>query len=1361
MDFFKILLVDVPGEYQKMIKNQLQEIRYRFNFYTANSRSEYESHLESKLPDLIICNYNSESIDAEAILDEVRSIDESLPLIFISGIADIESAVTAVRHGASNFILSSNIKKIKTVVEREIDELLKIRDPEKKEITTAKRYESILKTVDGIVWEADAQTLEFSYVSPQSEKILGYRPSQWYEDNTFWENHIYEDDRDWAVKYCEKQSRKRENYSFDYRMIDSEGDIIWIRDFVSVVMESGKPSKLRGILVDITSQKKIEEERDEAIARITERVKEQNCLYNIINLSEQTTIQTMLQEAVEHIPSGFQYPEIAEASIYFDGQFYQTKKFADKDECLSASLNEIEQSNLIIKVIYRDSETNNNANSFLNEELQLLNSIAESLALKVNRILVQTKLQESEQRFKSLVQDGADLISIIDSEGVYKYVSPTSRREDSLGMEKDEFIGLRCYDFIHKNDRDRVRKTINELEPGNSKEVEPFRFKNPKKGWRWLESTITNMTDTPSVGGYVANSRDVTDRREKDRKLRDIVEYSTNLFYRHDVNNVLTFISPQSREFLGCSQEEAKKKWTEFATDNPINEIGFRRTMKAIETGEPQESYELEIQKVTGEKIWVEVNEAPIVENGETVAMVGSLTDITERKEALEKLISTEQKLREIVEHSTNLFFKHDVNHQLEYISPQCYDFVGLTPDEAMNKWTDLVTDHPINEIGFKKTMKALETGEPQGSYELQFKHINGDIVWARVHEAPIMEDGETVGMVGSLTDITEQKEYEAKLEQLSLVAAKTTDIIIITDSEDKITWVNKSFEKQMGYSLEESLGKTPGDLLRREEIDPMTSKRIKRLKEDRKSIQEVILNYSRDDEEIWVDITSDPIFDDDGNFKGYIGIDKDVTEQIRQKKKLQESVERYEIVTQATSDTIWDADLVEDTVTFNSNIQDVFGYKEEEVGKSGEWWLSKIHPEDRERVDSEFKAAELKNADRVQAEYRFQCADGSYKFINDRAYVISDDKGNPVRMIGAMQDITKQKEENMWLKLLESAIANTTEAIAIIEEKSPASPQRNILYVNDAFENLTGFGRNDALGNSLLKFMGPNTDQREVVRVIKCLDRGENCELETSYTDSDGEKKWAHVSFASVKNDFGDYSHWICIGRNVTERRERISQLSESLQEKETLLMEIHHRVKNNLAVVSSMMLLQAMDEQDESLQKKLYDSVARIRTMVTIHEMLYESGSFSKLNFSVNLRKLVSTITETIHNQKKIHVEFNCDEVELNVNQAIPSSLIVNEVVTNSIKHAFKEKESGKIMVDLKEKDNQIILKVMDDGRGLPENFKNVENSSLGLQLIDVLSKQMDANYDFNSKNGDGTEFSIQFDKSMVKGIGNAYLA
>jgi two-component sensor histidine kinase len=133
---------------------------------------------------------------------------------------------------------------------------------------------------------------------------------------------------------------------------------------------------------------------------------------------------------------------------------------------------------------------------------------------------------------------------------------------------------------------------------------------------------------------------------------------------------------------------------------------------------------------------------------------------------------------------------------------------------------------------------------------------------------------------------------------------------------------------------------------------------------------------------------------------------------------------------------------------------------------------------------------------------------------------------------------------------------------------------------------------------------------------------------------------------------------------------------------------------------------------------------------------------------------------IINTIHNEREISINFNCEQVQLNVNQAIPSSLIVNEIITNSIKHAFTGSKDGVINVELKEVNELIKIKLTDNGKGFPKNLDKKEKSSLGLQLIDVLSKQMNATYNYDSTPGGGTAFAIEFEKSAVKGIGNAYL-
>lgn len=206
--------------------------------------------------------------------------------------------------------------------------------------------------------------------------------------------------------------------------------------------------------------------------------------------------------------------------------------------------------------------------------------------------------------------------------------------------------------------------------------------------------------------------------------------------------------------------------------------------------------------------------------------------------------------------------------------------------------------------------------------------------------------------------------------------------------------------------------------------------------------------------------------------------------------------------------------------------------------------------------------------------------------------------------------------------------------------------------------------------------------------------------------------------------------------------------ELENSLAEKETLLAEIHHRVKNNLAVISGMLQIQSFKETDTEFQKKLMDSTMRIKSMANIHEQLYQSKSFSNMDFDEGLKNLVHTIIETMSDGKKVITSFNLQPVKLNINQAVPFSLIVNEVVTNSLKHAFNGRSDGQISVCLHKIGHTLRLKITDNGLGFKNDTVASESNSLGLELIRTLAQQLEAEYQYRSrKNEPGAIFDIEF--------------
>jgi len=212
--------------------------------------------------------------------------------------------------------------------------------------------------------------------------------------------------------------------------------------------------------------------------------------------------------------------------------------------------------------------------------------------------------------------------------------------------------------------------------------------------------------------------------------------------------------------------------------------------------------------------------------------------------------------------------------------------------------------------------------------------------------------------------------------------------------------------------------------------------------------------------------------------------------------------------------------------------------------------------------------------------------------------------------------------------------------------------------------------------------------------------------------------------------------------------------------EERTALLSEIHHRVKNNMAVVSSLIQMQAMVEEDESVQGKLLVNVARISSMATVHEYLYRSDSFSRLNFADNIEKVVSGTLGSFSSSDRMETTFDCDLVELSINQSIPCSLIVNEVVVYLLKYGFTGVDKGLFNLKLRaEDDDTVRLDIAHNGTSIRKQIESYDNPEAGFQLIDILSKQLEARYSYD----DGSSpfvFTLTFAKSDRKGAGNSSL-
>ncbi|MDZ7689578.1 MAG: PAS domain-containing protein [Balneolaceae bacterium] len=253
---YQIVLIEDDDSDADLIQIELNKLNIDVELDVISEKKQLVERLENAPPHLIISDYNLPSFNAIEALKVVREKDPHLPFILVSGYIGEEKAVDAMLEGATDYAMKNNLDRLGPAVLREITNYEKQQRKNRQLSLTQERYQSLIQSVDGIVWEADADTFEFHYISPQVEELLGYTPEEWLSEPGFWKNRIHPEDRRQAVTFCKRKTVQGENHRFEYRMFAADDEIVWLRDYVTVVSRKGEPERLRGFMVDITREKR-------------------------------------------------------------------------------------------------------------------------------------------------------------------------------------------------------------------------------------------------------------------------------------------------------------------------------------------------------------------------------------------------------------------------------------------------------------------------------------------------------------------------------------------------------------------------------------------------------------------------------------------------------------------------------------------------------------------------------------------------------------------------------------------------------------------------------------------------------------------------------------------------------------------------------------------------------------------------------------------------------------------------------------------------------------------------------------------------------------------------------------------------
>ena len=743
--------------------------------------------------------------------------------------------------------------------------------------------------------------------------------------------------------------------------------------------------------------------------------------------------------------------------------------------------------------------------------------------------------------------------------------------------------------------------------------------------------------------------------------------------------------------------------------------------------------------------------------------------DFAERNQALESLRESEEKYRTLADFTYDWEYWIDPDGRYVYVSPACERITGYRPEDFMaNPGLTLTLVHPEDRDRFG----AHHFGERKPHDILDFRLIarNGRLVWiGHVCQAVYGSDGRYLGQRGSNRDITARKQAEAALriseERYRQIVETAHEGIWAVDQEQRTTFVNWRMMDLLGYAPEEMFGHQLESFLFAEDLEEHRAQ-MERRDRGENSVYERRFRR-KDGQALWTAVSAVPLRDLDGKVTGAFAMLTDITERKRVEEALRESETLLRDVLDSLTAHIAVLDAQGRILLVNDawrRFAERNGGLDRLVGIGANYFTACQNAIDHDR-DALAQAAlrgirAVVNGEQPGFGLEYPCdAPTESRWFVMRVHALT---GARPGVVVAHEDITERRraEEALRERIeLQERLAkiNATVPGLICAFRLRPDGSACFPYASPAIEDLYDCTPDAVVGDAtpVFKLIHPD-DLQHVNETI-----AESARTLLPWRDEfrirhprKGERWIEGHSMPQIEPDGSILWHGFV--SDVTDRKQAEQALRHSLEEKETLLREVHHRVKNNLATISGLLDLQRNAANGAILSSLLDELSNRIRSMALVHEMLYRSDHLDRIDFHRYLQALIGHLRGSFEPSGAVRVEVAAEGIWMSLDVAIPCGLIVNELVINAFKHAFPrsridlEEGNCHIYITASQENNvHFVLTVADNGVGFPDNLDWTTTRSLGLRLVRMLG-QHQLRGSFELDRSGGTCFSLRFDAS-----------
>lgn len=983
----------------------------------------------------------------------------------------------------------------------------------------------LLENADGIFWEADATDFRFTYISPQVEEITGYSPEEWLADPNFWSNHIHPEDRDAAIRFCHSETAALNNHIFDYRFRTRSGSYVWIHDRVKVMSKEGKPVKLTGLMLDVSSSyfygdlDKIEKKLLEAA------IQQDTRLFNIIEayLLDLEKLFPDMKASVMKIQNGAMYilaaPSLPSAycnaingikiginqgscgtAAYLKEKVIAGNVFDDERWATHISLPEkfgfaacwshplLNDQGEVVATLALYFSTPRWPNAF--EEFAIERS-QRLLSLVITKFDNLENLKISNDRFELINRGTKDAIydwdiekdHLVFGEGYGRLFGYTEQVNKPIQMD-------RWMERIHPDEVQQVSESLALFlaDPQMERWEYSYRFRRKEGMYASVEEIGHIIRDANGKPvRMVGLMRDTTETKELQKLLDNASKLALvggwELNFSHIDKPAFTcseiarqiletgpIFSPSWQDFLNLAVGPSKEQLRQ-AVDNLV--------LYALEF-----DLELPVTTYTGNKKWVRIiGHAEWIEN-KCNKIYGSIQDIHHKK-TNELELSRKNRLLDTLSIIISGFLQVE---DWTTILPGIFEITGQTAEVDRVYYFEL---HQDTQTGNILSSQRYEWTRDDISKEIDNPYLqlvpvqnypgffdpllNGSpvqLVTAKVKDAdlhwilenqqiksclalPVMVENQCVGLIGFdacreerfweeseisfLTNVTvnlaaaiqrknNQLQLEHALFERNTILESIGDGFCAISQEGKITYWNKQAESIFNLPRQQVEKRTAASVLAEalqlQETDILLHSFYSR---EKKSIE-----IHKESTNQWFDIEIYPA----GN--GNSVFIRDITNRKIAEAQIQQSNERFEIITRATNDAIWDYDVEKDKLFWGQGFYSLFGYNPHEIKPNFPLLISLIHPDDREQVVAKIQGYMSGSiaSETWDEEYRFLKATGEYAFVSDKAIFIRNEKGQVLRALGAMSDISHRKEYESSLEDLNQELEKKVKELAISNQE-------------------------------------------------------------------------------------------------------------------------------------------------------------------------------------------------------------------------------------------------------------------------------------------------------------------------------------